>query len=243
MSEDWFVFDLYLWISALVKTVNGGCSQMSETVNWEKEIIYPRRDDTLFQRANSQSEKILFADWLAGDWLMYPDGYKMAADMVVDTLSGYPWEDRLILPIIFMYRHYVELRIKHIILELDRLSGTRIDTERFRKHNLQSLWHYVLAHLDCIRSKANKEIMSATERLINELNTLDPDSMHFRYATDKERLNAMPLPHSLSMTGFKDGMEKVKSGLDYVAAGIDLETEGRTVDADMQAEMRSYMDF
>jgi hypothetical protein len=67
--------------------------------------------------------------------------------------------------------------------------------------------------------------------------------MHFRYATDKKRLNAMPLPHSLSMIGFKNGMEKLKSGLDYVAAGIDVETEGRAIDADIYAEMRSYMDF
>lgn len=216
---------------------------MAETPDWDEEIVYPQRGDTLFQRANVQNEKILFADWLAGDWAMYPDGYKMAADMVVDTMEGHAWEDRLILPIIFMYRHYVELRIKHIILELDRLSGTRIDKDRFGKHNLQSLWHYLTAHLGCIRSEANKEIMAATERLLNELNSLDPDSMHFRYATDKERLNSMPLPHSLSMIGFKNGMEKLKSGLDYVAAGIDVETEGRDIDADMEAEMRRYMDF
>jgi hypothetical protein len=180
--------------STLIYLINGGYPQMAEVPDWDEEIAYPRRGDTLFQRASVQNEKILFADWLAGDWAMYPDGYKMAADMVVDTMTGHAWEDRLILPIIFMYRHYVELKIKHIIIELDRLAGTRIDTDRFRKHNLQSLWQYLIAHLNCIRSEPNKEIMSATERLINELNTLDPDSMHFRYATDKERLNAMPLP-------------------------------------------------
>jgi hypothetical protein len=157
------------WIVVRLYPVNGGYPQMPEVPDWDEEIVYPRPGDTLFQRANVQNEKILFAEWLAGDWAMYPDGYKMAADMVVDTMTGHAWEDRLILPIIFMYRHYVELKIKHIILELDRLSGTRIDTDRFRKHNLQSLWQYLIAHLNCIRSEPNKEIMSATERLINEL--------------------------------------------------------------------------
>jgi hypothetical protein len=47
---------------------------MSEIPDWDEEIVYPQRGDTLFQRANVQNEKILFADWLAGDWAMYPDG-------------------------------------------------------------------------------------------------------------------------------------------------------------------------
>jgi hypothetical protein len=216
---------------------------MAKTNNWGEEIQYPKKGDTLIQGGGRRKEKTLFADWLAGDWGMYPDGYKMAADMVVDTMTGESWEDRLILPIISMYRHYVEVKLKHIIIEYDKLSGTRIDANKFGKHNLNSLWSYLLSRMGCVRSEPDKEIIDSITHLINELNNLDPDSMHFRYATDKERINAMPLPHSLSMIHFKEGMEILENGLSYVEAGIDVETEGRAIDAEMEAEMRSYMDF
>src|SRR5262249_21334416 len=152
-------------------------------------------------------------------------------------------EDRMILPIIFMYRHYVELKLKHIIIELDRLSGTKLSPKKFGNHNLNSLWSYVVAQQACIRGELDREIMDSTTNLINELNALDPDSMHFRYATDKERMNAMPLPHCLSITHFKEGMEKLRHGLGYVEGGIDSETEGRANDADFAAYVQGYVDY
>jgi hypothetical protein len=216
---------------------------MLQNSDSEKEIVNPSLRDTLIKQGAWHEPKILFADWLAGNWHMYPDGYKQAADMVVDAMSGEPAEDILILPTVFMYRHYVELKLKDIIIQLDKLSGTRMDPRDFG-HQLLSLWSYLKDHLNCIRIECpDKELLPALTQLIGELSNLDPDSMHFRYATDKQRLNEMPMPRCLDMAHFKETMEKIKSGLDYIEAGIDAEREDRSIDAELDAEMRSYMDY
>jgi hypothetical protein len=215
---------------------------MAHEPNWESEILYPKKGDALIQGGGGKAAKALFADWMKGEWGFYADGYKRAADIIVDQVDGDAPDDILILPIIFLYRHYVEVKLKDVIIGLDRLSGTHMG-KGFGTHNLISLWSYLKSHLDCIRTEpGNKEILPALDSLIAELATLDPDSFHFRYPYDKTLQQEMQLPHSLSMNHFKETMEKIEHGFAYIEAGIDLETEARGLDADLEAEMRLYSD-
>lgn len=203
------------------------------------EIRDPEPGDTLIKESG---DKTLYADWMAGNWYFYPDGYKEAADRLVDQIQeNWAPDDRLICPIIFLYRHFVELKLKAIVIELDRLSGTEMPDGQFTKHELRQLWSYVKSHLNCIRDgELDKQISNILDKLIKDLADLDPDSMHFRYPHNK-KFEEMKLPYSLSMGNFKDVMEGLKNGLALIEAGIDLEKEARALDAELQAEVNSYM--
>src|SRR5687768_7210692 len=114
-----------------------------------EEFRLPKKGDSLIAEAGDP--KTLFADLLTGNWASYADGYKTAADKLVDMLEGNAPEDVLILPIIFMYRHYLELKLKYLIGALDVLSETQMPPAQFMTHNLPTLWAYVKDRQGCIR--------------------------------------------------------------------------------------------
>lgn len=205
---------------------------MFDGPNWDAEMPNPKLTDTLIEYGGWKAEKTLFSDLLSGNWYFYAHGYKQAADLLVDTLTGEPPQDSLILPIVFLYRHFVELKLKDIILSLDRLCGSEM--KDVGTHDLLPLWAYLKDHLNCLRDEpGNTEIIPALEKLIKELSSLDANSYHFRYAHDKKFSKEMPLPRSLNMKHFKETMEKIHNGLRYIEAGIDLEREARIIDTDI----------
>ena len=193
----------------------------------------PKAGDKLVTKSYSRTD-MLWGEWL--DWNQYADGYKEAADRVVATINGLPHEDRLLCPIIFLYRHYVELKLKEIVLALDRLGETEIDPKLFIKHDLMLFWSYIRKHLDCIREKPDHSILNPTGLLIKELSELDPDSMHFRYSVNK-KFEKMPVPYCLDIKHFSKTMELINQGLAYIEGGIDWEKEGRSLEAEFYADM------
>lgn len=191
----------------------------------EISIPYPEPGNTLIQEGGGAEAKVLFADWMEGKWDLYADGYKAAADMLVDQLQGVPPEDRLICPLVFIYRHFVELRLKSLVIGLSRLKNKPLEV--FHTHNILVLWRTVKGLLGVLASDNFKnDIINSLESLISELNALDPDSMHFRYSHSRN-LDQFTLPRSVSMAHFKTTMDKIANGLSYIEIGIDLEQEGR----------------
>lgn len=88
---------------------------MEDSWDEDLEIPYPERGDKLLDPSRKPGEKRLFAGWMVGQWQWYPDAYKQAADKLVNQIEGHSWEDRLIFPVIFLYRHFVELKLKYLI--------------------------------------------------------------------------------------------------------------------------------
>ncbi len=200
------------------------------------EIPYPERGDKLIDHSRKPGEKRLFAGWMIGQWQWYPEAYKQAADKLVDQIEGESWEDRLIFPVIFLYRHFVELKLKYLIIELDRLSATQMPVKEFNRHQFGPLWSYVKSHLGCIKNATwDKEIISSLENLIREFDQLDPDSYHFRYSHDT-KFQQNPLPDFIDLKHFKESMAKIDAGFGYIDGGIDMETEGRALEADFNAD-------
>jgi len=128
------------------------------------EIEDLKAGDVLVKAVRADQETILFGDWLQGNWDLYADGYKSAADRLVDQIEGTPLEDRLICPVFFMYRHFIELRLKTLIFGLDNLSSTQISGNELAKHPLTPLWSYVRTHLGSIGGEGNnKELFDLLE--------------------------------------------------------------------------------
>jgi len=147
-----------------------------------------------------------------------------------------PWDDQLVNPVIFLYRHFVELKLKEIILELDSLGSTEVSETTFMKHDLMNLWAYLKNHLDCIRAPIhNRQIIPSLDSLLSELHKMDPDSYHFRYAVDR-KWQPVNVPRCLSVAHFKETMDVINHGLNYLQCGIEIELDTRREEAQFMAD-------
>lgn len=200
---------------------------------FETEDLTPT--DRIIRNERGNDEKVLFSNFLVGNWSFFADGYKLAADTLVDQVEGHPPEDCLIAPILFLYRHWVELKLKELILSLKVFSVAEIN--RPNHHSLYDLWFIVKSNLHCLRGSSNRDFINLEAR-IRELNGLDPDGERFRYPVNT-RSEITDLPESLGIKNLKDTMAKISNAFGLVDGGIDSEMEGRALDAELEAEMRS----
>src|SRR5260370_29182350 len=92
--------------------------------------------------------------------------------------------DSLVFPIVFMYRHYLELRLKQIIRDGNLFLG---NPSIFPKHHqIDRLWRECKVILKQVEPKVLDQDLEAVEERILEFSTNDPGSMAFRYPIDKD---------------------------------------------------------
>jgi hypothetical protein len=78
-------------------------------------IRSPSLDDKLFVEAEDGWMNACL-NWYHDPTELYIVGYKEAADSLVDSIANRKGSaDSLIFPIVFLYRHYVEIRLKSLI--------------------------------------------------------------------------------------------------------------------------------
>ena len=102
------------------------------------------------------------------DWYVYINGYKDAADFLVSNAPTRGNPRKLLYPVLFLYRHHLELALKAIIGKQKKFPRT---------HELDELWQDCRSLLDEISLSAsdNDEIQQTT-RLIDEFCKVDPKS-------------------------------------------------------------------
>ena len=166
--------------------------------------------------------------WKSNRWYAYAEGYKVAADIIIDNfLENKEYRDMLIFPIVFLYRQSIELYLKYIIKQgalLLRDSTISIPTH----HDLNRLWLDTQGILKKIMPEITRSEYSKIYGYIREFAKNDPKSMSFRYPVDKRgklalnnitHINAKYLKESLDeLFMFLDG---VSSQMDYYIDSID----------------------
>src|SRR5437899_2988218 len=108
-------------------------------------------------------------------------GYRLAARRLVeDVLTHSGDQDFLIWPICSLYRHAVELALKHILARGYELVGRRDGVPHH--HDLVALWREARALILHVDPSAQRECQRVDE-LIAEVADVDPASDAFRYPT------------------------------------------------------------
>jgi len=176
----------------------------------------PKR--TLFKADNDWQHNACL-NWAS--WDVYADGYKEAADRLVGTAMENRWLlDALIYPIVFLYRHWIELRLKEIISQ----GGVLIQEhhEAPMKHGLTELWDEARAVVMKIWPNADYTELSLVTAAIQEFNGVDPLSITFRYGRDRKGRLTLPgdITH-INVRNLKEQMDKLALYLDGAAFGID----------------------
>jgi hypothetical protein len=192
----------------------------------------PDKDDVLF-RADEDWEANACVGSTVADWI-YFTGFRRAAqrlaEHVCDTGND---QDFLIYPIVYLYRHHIELILKSIFESasglLDR-ALTENDRKTLGRHGLLELWQAARPLLNPICDRADNPPFPAAElegidSYIRQIHEHDPDGQRFRYATIRTRAatrqgakvpSLRPGLKLINVRVFADAMEKLVSYLEGI---------------------------
>ncbi len=213
-----------------------------------------KKGDTLFTAANLDEGKMSRSEMNAlvrkADHYAYSEGYRLAGRVVADHVIQNPmYADFLVYPIVFLYRHEVELQLKHLIpigALLVNQAISEVDRKRLLEHPLDKLW----ALFEPILNKAAQGTLAITPEeveglgwYISELNEFDPGSFSTRYPSDRNgapSIDNRKYP-AINMGVLVEGMEKLTGYLFGLAEAFH---EAQQFKCEMEDEARAEeMDY
>lgn len=164
--------------------------------NIEDELNWPKKGDRLFREDLLDWQHTGFAGGEPGDigqWNRYVEGYRTAADHVVEAIVGRAARgqfDLLLHPVVFLYRHHFELALKMIILIGRRYFDEKDDVPT--GHDLMGLWREARRLLEKRWPDGDQEVDETVTRLLGELEGFDPKGTAFRYPDTTDAQTSFP---------------------------------------------------
>lgn len=165
-------------------------------------------------------------DKFGASWTIYAHGYLEAARILVAHVGETKmWQDTLVYPIVFLFRQYVELTLKHLIVT----TGELVNSEQSPgdKHPLGPLWHRLAPLQTEMEARMSQVVLNHAEReevgrILGEFDALDVASYAFRYPVDNKGAPSLPthLRH-LNLRRFRDAMDRLAHLLDRLVTGAD----------------------
>lgn len=160
----------------------------SDIVRIPKELLLDSKRDHAWSygRIHSDQDKarrISGKDSITILWDLYSTGYKEAGDLLIENADNHT--DFLVYPIVFLYRHCIELRLKQISIEGNKLLKTQVFTDKqmddlFHNHKLDSLWSRSKTIIEKLFPDES-ENLSSIKKMIDCFSTMDSTSYKFRY--------------------------------------------------------------
>lgn len=158
----------------------------------------------------------------------HADAFRVAAEMVIQTYVNAPrrpYHDDLVFPVVYLYRHYLELKMKDLIRR--GVKAGLLDEDAVQKslgfHGLEQLWVHVKELLERRWPNAEDDAPAHVESVISEFHQTDPDGQTIRYERDRagKRNKYEHLPDSMSLSTLYETMERVSTFLDAAYDGVD----------------------
>jgi len=204
----------------------------------EDVIPFPEMGDRLFTTESKSHYNAQISYRFSDDTLYrYVLGYKEAGDRLVQSLMENDRHlDLVVFPTVFLYRQYLELRFKQLLME-----GSRLLDRSFalpKHHRLDTLWYECKSLLKQIEPNMADQEVAALEACIIEFSTIDPVSMAFRYHVDTHDNPSLPPDlkyintHNLAQI-----MAKIDSFLDAVYMTISVSLDQKQ---EMEEAFRNY---
>jgi hypothetical protein len=102
----------------------------------------------------------------------YVEGYKKAAEILISYIeTKMNDQDILVYPIVFMYRHYLELLLKEIIKNGSKILNLEFDNNDYH-HEILKLWNKVKSIILKIDTNC-KEDINMVEKVIVKINKIN----------------------------------------------------------------------
>jgi hypothetical protein len=199
-------------------------------------LPYPQKGDTLFKEISRDLYTVYLDPYvslgpLGDNWYKYISGYKHAADILVDKIiDNTSIKELLSFPIIFLYRHFIELSLKSIIRDGYQLYDIQSDYRQI--HSLEELWKDCRSIIKKIWPNGDDEPLDAAGNIINEFSKIDSSSYETRYPEPKktkegkgkkDNIFTMEGISNINLKNMKELMEKMDNYLGSIDEAISIE--------------------
>ena len=159
----------------------------------ETDFGWPKIGDRLFSEGDPGHGVYLPNDPNERQYHM-PRGYTQAADLLVENTKIVPGRmTKLVYPIVFCYRHFLELTLKAMLEEYGSLGN--MPRKNRPHHKLEDLWKDFRALLRNLNSDHPEMGTDAVEHCIAEFGKIDPSSVTFRYPEKRIGRESIDLLH------------------------------------------------
>ncbi|NOT91644.1 hypothetical protein [Ferruginibacter sp.] len=191
---------------------------MARKFIWKSPLL--EKGDKLFRSDCSDMRNNAILDYEESHrFAVYNLGYFDAAELLVMSyIKEERAKDLLVYPIIYLYRHSIELKLKEFIWSLNYCLNQ--NTNFPTNHDLKNLW---VEFIKLYSKKDSKNILkkSFTDAaiIIKQLSDGDSFSMAYRYPLDKKG-NLSKKPTLLNVRNFALLMLKLKRFLDAISEKI-----------------------
>jgi len=194
-------------------------------------------------------------------WDLYAIGYKYAADLaiehglkkhsldVIKYHENYRTVDVLVWPAIYLYRQYLELRLKSIMIRgsmLELYEEGKYANEEYMEfesgHNLYNLWNDCRTLLENFYSDPDTEDLEelkTMDKYIEEFSKFDENSYKTRYPASKPAKNKESKPYNYEKRQFS--LDNLKSVMDNIYSY--LEDQNSSLDGAVDYERECLEEF
>ena len=162
----------------------------------------------------------------------YTEGYRKAADILIRHIdeSGRD-QDFLVYPVLFLYRHHIELLIKQIIeLALPLAEEPEKYPHRKDDHNLNTLWPLAQKLVLKVDDRYKPSDFRIVKEVVKELHDTDHRATDFRYARRNDGTRSLDGIRYVNTRLFGEKMGAASDCLDGIDANLRYLQE---LDADM----------
>ena len=152
---------------------------------------------------------------------LYILGYQMAAERLVEAIRDEREPpDVLIYPIVYLYRHYLELRIKEICRLAMRLDHQ--DGNPMWGHDLEALWSTTLQLVQELPALEDEDLsdLDFATHVIKAFANLDPRSTTFRYPDQIQGENPLDGLERINVARLSSMVKEASASLEGLAAWL-----------------------
>ena len=183
----------------------------------EEEIRYPEKGDKFFiEDGNPDEIAMLHKNFQ--DFGGYGDSYQNGAINLIDSaLKNKDYRDYNIYPAVFLIRHYLELRLKELILGINYINN--LSKEYPKNHDIQMLWIEFKKTYALLGEDISDSRFQVIDELIKEMISIDPVSMSFRYPVDKNGVKTQKLK-SVNLANLRETFIRVCFVFDGISMQI-----------------------
>lgn len=134
-------------------------------------------------------------------------GFKMAADKLVDMVMTEPdCADYLVYSVGYLYRMYIELRLKDIIEMAGHVPG--------KVHDLDRLWNEARPIMESSSQWFDDQELEAVEEEIQEFSRIDPFSDAWRYSKNTKREPTLKDISAVDLRHLRQVVDSISTALD-----------------------------
>jgi len=194
-----------------------------------KDYRWPKKGDRLLRADDDWRSAVTFEAHEVSRHAHIWAGYLKAGDVLLEQCERTNSRlDRheLVYPVLFCYRHGLELAIKWIIARYGRFAG--VSREDHAHHDLWQLWTVCKQIIIEVGSDGDIEGLEAVEQVVKDFHELDRGSFSFRYSHDKKGMMIVLPDVTFDLANTKDVMEGVNNL--FIGADGQLDANSENID-------------